>query len=65
MLWLFLKIQAWEREANFEWQVENSLIYMIPFNFIEKKKKKLELFCHLKLSDNIFQQLKLSSFKKI
>lgn len=43
MLWLFLKIQAWEREANFEWQVENSLRYMIPFHFIEKKKKKARI----------------------
>lgn len=62
-LWLFLKIQAWEREANFEWWIEHSLRYLIPFHFI-KKKKNPELFCHLKLSDNIFQQLKLSSFKK-
>lgn len=60
----FLKIQAWEREANFEWRIENSLRYLIPSHFI-KKKKKPDLFCYLKLSDSIFQQLKLSSLKKI
>lgn len=59
MLKLFLKIEAWGREANFEWLIENGLKYLIPFQLI--LKKKLELFCHLKLSDNIFQQLKLSS----
>lgn len=36
----FLKIQAWEREANFEWRIENSLRYLIPSHFIKKKKSQ-------------------------
>lgn len=39
----FLKIQAWEREANFEWRIENSLRYLIPFRFIKRKKARLIL----------------------
>lgn len=57
MLKLFFKNKLGGEKPILNDLIENALRYLIPFHLIIKNK---ELLCHLKLSDNIFQQLKLS-----
>lgn len=56
MFKLFLKIQAWGREAVLNGALK--MVFDTQFLFTLLKNKKS--FCRLTLSDNIFQQLRLS-----